>query len=303
MLGTLIVSLSFLQLGVIVGGFAIIYHRLNAVRNELEEIKRTLAKIGKQIDLTVDARFFAALELLNKMQEMQDPCNRQRSAAQALNSFLEVEDYYRNRLEMELQEGWMVAPLLKMLILAQVGAMLCYLALGENTCAWKHLAEKRERVTQPYLERWYDMVVGVEPALVLHPETGISLRRLTMLMCWRTPDLTREKASENLSADIWRVARESIKPEKFPPSLRDDPEKAPMKRLLDRDRDHRFLKGLGMAFEQIETLYGAVRCLEGYQIELEQMNRLGMSPDRILPASLSTDALVVCVPRDSELLS
>lgn len=182
-LGTLIVSRSFLQLGVIVGGFAIIYLRLNAVRNELEEIKRTLAK------------------------------------------------------------------------------------------------------------------------LVLHPETGISLRRLTMLMHWRTPDLTGEEASENLSAAIWRVARESIKPEKFPPSLRDDPEKAPMKRLLDRDRDHRFLKRLGMAFEQIETLYGAVRCLEGYQIELEQMDRLGMSPDRILPASLSTDALVVCVPRDSELLS
>ncbi len=108
--------------------------------------------------------------------------------------------------------------------------MLCYLALWENICAWKHLAEKRESVTKPNLERWYNTVVGVEPALVLHPETGVSLRQLTMLMRWRTPDLTGEEASENLSAAIWRVARESIKPEKFPPSLRDDPEKAPMNR-------------------------------------------------------------------------
>jgi len=37
-------------------------------------------------------------------------------------------------------------------------------------------------------------------------------------------------------------------------------------------------------FEQIETLYSAVRCLEGYQIELEQMERLGSPLTRILPA-------------------
>jgi hypothetical protein len=55
-------------------------------------------------------------------------------------------------------------------------------------------------------------------------------------------------------------------------------------------------------FEQIETLCGAVRCLEGYQIELEQMERLGSPPARMLPAPSSEGELMVCVPNDSELL-
>ena len=55
-------------------------------------------------------------------------------------------------------------------------------------------------------------------------------------------------------------------------------------------------------FEQIETLCGAVRCLEGYQIELEQMERLGVPPTTTLPAPSSAGELMVCVPSDSELL-
>ena len=55
-------------------------------------------------------------------------------------------------------------------------------------------------------------------------------------------------------------------------------------------------------FEQIETLYGAVRCLEGYQIELEQMERLGVPLAAMLHAPSSAGELIVCVPSDSELL-
>ncbi len=61
--------------------------------------------------------------------------------------------------------------------------------IGGNDFARRHLAEGRERVIEPYLRLWYDMVIGVEPALVLHPETGISLRRPALLMRWRKNDL------------------------------------------------------------------------------------------------------------------
>ena len=302
-LHTLSVSLSFLQLGVTVAGFAIIYQRLEAIRKELEAIKQMLAKISKQIDLTVDARFFAALDRLRTLREMQNPRNRRSSAEQALASFLEVEHYYRGRLDMELHEGWTVVPLLKMRILARVGAMHCYLELGENDVARRHLAEGREHVIEPYLRRWYDMVIGVEPALFLHPETGISLRRLALLMRWRKndPSLAGEEILEDLTAAIWRIAREGIRQEKFPPSLRDDPTFLGMRMPLPND-DNRFLKRLGTAFEQIETLYGAVRCLEGYQIELEQMERLGISLATMLPAPSSAGELIAYVPNDSELL-
>ncbi len=309
-LHTLSVLLAFLQPGVIVGGFAIIYQRLEAIRKELEAIKQMLAKIGKQIDLTVDARFFAALDRLRTLREMHHPRNRRSSAEHALTSFLEVEHYYRGRLDMELHEGWTVVPLLKMMILARVGAMHCYLELGENDVARRYLAEGREHVIEPYLWRWYDMVIGVEPALFLHPETGISLRRLALLMRWRKndPSLTGEETLEDLPAAIWRIAREgiSISRAKFPPSLRDDP---PEEGFPGRIRipfmpndDNCFLKRLGTAFEQIETLYGAVRCLEGYQIELEQMERLGVPPATMLPAPSSAAELMACVPNDSELL-
>ncbi|MBO9325692.1 MAG: hypothetical protein J7463_09930 [Roseiflexus sp.] len=49
-----------------------------------------LAKISTQIDLTVDARFSEALDLLRTLREMQNPRNRRSSAEQALASFLEV---------------------------------------------------------------------------------------------------------------------------------------------------------------------------------------------------------------------
>ncbi len=306
-LHTLSVLLAFLQPGVIVGGFAIIYQRLEAIRKDLEDIKQMLAKIGKQIDLTVDARFFAALDLLRTLREMHNPRNRRSSAEQALTSFLEVEHYYRGRLDMELHEGWTVVPLLKMMILARVGAMHCYLELGENDVARRHLAEGREHVIEPYLWRWYDMVIGVEPALFLHPETGISLRRLALLMRWRKndPSLTGEEILEDLPTAIWRIAREgiSISRAKFPPSLATIRQVTSLTSIKGRlNNDNRFLKRLGTAFEQIETLCGAVRCLEGYQIELEQMERLGSPPARMLPAPSSEGELMVCVPNDSELL-
>ncbi|MCS6842459.1 MAG: hypothetical protein NZ699_10690 [Roseiflexus sp.] len=284
--------------------------RLDTIANDLNTIKQTLERIERKIDLAVDATTIrTALDLAHRAFEMRDQGNRRDHAHQAITKFLEAENYYRRLLDDEYdQGGWLIDPLLKTLILARVGAARCYLRLGETAVARRILGEGYT-VLEPYARRWFDAVIGAKPALFLHPETGVSLERLTLLMRWRAnnPALSASSVFEELRADLWKSAAQDVNQWKqpFPAALREDLDVKPL--VWKRNRDKiatRFLKRLTDAYTRIETVYAAVRCIEGYRLELEQMERTGLSLDELdqRSALLSAgSALIVHIPKDSEL--
>jgi hypothetical protein len=305
----LIASTSLLTLGVTVIGFALMRKRLDTIAKDIASIKQTLERMERKLDLSLDAKVRTALDLARRAFEMHDPVNRRDHAHQAATMFLEAEHYYRSLLDAEYGEGgWLIAPLLKTLTLARVGAARCYLGLGE-TAAARSLLSEGYIVLEPYVQRWFDAVVGVRPALVLHPATGISLERLTLLMRYRQhdPALSGTAVFEQLRAELWKSAVQDINQwrQPFPPVLREDPEVTPLDWALHREKiTTRFLARLADTCTQIETVYAAVRCIEGYRLELEQIERMGLSPDELDQqcALLSSDsALIVHVPKDSEL--
>ncbi len=306
---TLIASTSLLTLGVAVVGFALMMKRLDTIKKELDTIKQSLERIERKVDLTVASTLGTALDLARRAFEMHDPGNRREHAHQAIEKFSDAEHYYRGLLEDEyVQGGWLIAPLLKTLILARVGAARCYLNLGEMSAARNSLGEGY-RMLEPYVQRWFDATIGVRPALLLHPGTSVSLGRLTLLTRWRRndPALTIPSVFEELRADLWKSAVQDINQwrQPFPLALREDPEVTPLDWVLHREKiTTRFLARLADACTQIETVYAAVRCIEGYRLELEQIERMGLSPDELdqQSALLSSDsALIVHVPKDSEL--
>lgn len=79
----------------------------------------------------------------------------------------------------------------------------------------------------------------------------------------------------------------------------------PLGWVLNRDKiTARFLKRLTDEYTQIETVYAAVRCIEGYRLELEQIERIGLSPDELDQRSAllsSGSSLIVHIPQDSAL--
>lgn len=309
---TLIASTSLLTLGVTAIGFALVTKRLDAIAKDLSTIRQTLERIERKIDLSVDATTIrTALDLARGAFEMRDPGNRRDHAHQAITKFLEAENYYRRLLDDEYsQGGWRIAPLLKILILARVGAARCYLNLGETAMARRSLGEGYNML-ESYVQRWFDTTIGARPALFLHPETGNSLDRLTLLMRWRRndPAITASAVFEELRADLWKSASEDINQWKqsFPPALQEDPEMTPLGRVLNRDKiTARFLERLADAYTQIETIYAAVRGIEGYRLELEQIERIGLSLDELDQQSAllsSGNSLIVHIPQDSALYS
>ncbi|MCS6940900.1 MAG: hypothetical protein NZM94_16615 [Roseiflexus sp.] len=138
---------------------------------------------------------------------------------------------------------------------------------------------------------------------------GVSLERLTLLMRWRTnnPALSASSVFEELRADLWKSAAQDVNQWKQPflPALREDPEAKPLDQVRNRDKiATRFLARLTDAYTRIETVYAAVRCIEGYRLELEQIERMGLLLDELdqRSALLSAgSALIAHIPKDSEL--
>jgi hypothetical protein len=307
---------SLLNLSVTAIGFAMVMQRLNAIQHKLDAIAKVLEEVNRKLDLSFYANFQAALDLARSAFAMQGEANRRIGATQAINRFLEAEHHYLGLLDMELEAGSLaVAPFLNTLILTSVSVARCYLELDEIQSARDHLQQGNE-VLASRVRKFYDSVIGVNPAIYLHPELtdSISLTRLTQVLRYDDPTLTEAVAFESLRALFWQTAGEDPDPwlERLPDAVwrhEDDGrvKAGPIKRPRSKaDKLKRLLPRLPEAFAQVEQAVESVGCVEGFQIELDYLMENNISLDDWqnveLPATSPDDPIVLVIPQESELL-
>lgn len=308
---------SLLNLSVTAVGFAMVMRRLDTIETKLNAILGTLQEINRKLDLNFYANFRAALELARSAFAMQDERNRRVGATQAINRFLEAEQHYTSLLDMELEAGSLaVSSFLSTLILAYVSVGRCYLELGESRTARRHLQEGSQTLASR-VQEFYTSVIGVNPAIYLHPDLAgsISLERMTQLLRYEDPDLTVAGVFEKLRGALWETASRSpaswvdnLPESLWRPSVDGEKRTGPIKRSRSQEEMFsRLLPRLPEAFAQVEQAVESASCVNGFQIELGYLIEHGISFDEWrqieLPPFTQDDPIVWMIPRESELLS
>ena len=308
-------AVSILNLSITAVGFAVVMKRLAAVERRLTSISKMLEGIGRKIDLSFCANLRAALELARTAFAMTGENNRQAAATQAINRFLETEHLYLGLIDIELSEGgWTVSPLLHTQILATVSASRCYLELGEMETARRHLLEGAAAI-EPRVRRFHETVVGVNPAIYLHPKLAdaVTLERMTKLLHWELPGLAETQVFEKLRKSIWETA--SLNPDpwlkKLPTALWNhdvdgETKFGPVKRRRSSDEMfERLLPRLPDAFDQVEQAHEALGCVRGFEAELQFLLENKISFDDWqqvkMPSTSADDWLVCLIPENSDL--
>lgn len=307
---------SLLNLSVTAVGFAVVIQRLNLIEHKLDAISQELKKINRKLDLSFYANFRAALELAHSAFAMQDETNRRISATQAINRFLEAEHHYLGLLDMELETGTSaIFPFFSTLILAYMSVAHCYIELSEIQTARRHLQEGSQTLIER-LEKFYDMLIGVNPAIYLHPKLAntITLERMTQVMRHRNPTLTESEAFEELRQLLWETSATDpdLWLKKLPVSLwnSDVDGKVKVKKVTLRNRKpekkiESLLLRLPEAFAQVEQAIETVGCVNGYQIELDYLLANNFNFDDWqnieIPHFSKNDPIVLVIPEESEL--
>ncbi len=314
-LAQLATATALLNLSVSAIGYAVMMRRLDVIESRLDAIAGTVESINRKLDLAFYANLRAALDMARSAFEMQDLANRRSSAMQPIHRLHEAQHHYLGLVDDDFEAGgWAVAEHLGTLILACVSTARCYAELGEMETAQRTLSEGL-RAIEPRVRRYYDSIIGVSPALFLHPglTPAIPFRRMADLMRSQNPALADAQIVDSLREGIWAVATEGLDAalKRLPPAVwtphlhgvkRKGPFIAPTRAEEVRTRQ---LERLSEAFGKVEWLSEAMRCAEGFVLELEYLDAAGIDLDtwqRLpLPDDAAAAGLVWLLPQDSEL--
>ncbi len=314
-LAQLATATALLNLSVSALGYAVMMRRLDVIESRLDAIAGTVESINRKLDLSFYANLQAALDMERSAFEMQDLGNRRSSAMQAIHRLHEAQHHYLGLVDDDFESGgWAVSEHLSIVLLACVSAARCYAQLGEMETARRTLSEGLLAI-EPRVRRYYDSIIGVNPALFLHPGLAsmIPFHRLAALMRYQDPAPTDGQIIDSLREAVWTVADvgldtalKGLPPAVWTPHLhgvkRKGPFIAPTRAEEVRARQ---LERLAEAFGKVEGIHEAVRCAEGFVLELEYLGSAGidLTSWQRLPLSddAATEGLVWLLPLDSEL--
>ncbi|MDY6899439.1 MAG: NC domain-containing protein [Cyanobacteriota bacterium] len=274
-LGLLNLGVSTLTLAVSISGFHRINKRLDKIENDLQYIKKTLWKnhqeLVKKIEFSHYTNFKAALILANNAFTMSNIENCKASAMQAINRFLEAEEYYSAYLDEDLHsQGRVIDEYLETLTLAYLAEIRCYLKLEEIPTAYSRLQEA-EKLLKSKFQEYIKILLTSNPAAYLHPDLKeqISLTRLTNIYRWFNNSIDENYVYEKLRQDLFKIA---YKPEDWKNSL----PQAVWKHIIYEGYPRTFLQ-LTKLMEKIEFIIETHRRIIGYHMELETMMHLNIS--------------------------
>ena len=270
---------SVLNLGVSVMGFVVIAQRLKELEQRLQQTQEILNKINHKIDLGFYANFRAAIDLAINAFTMSKLENRERSAMQAINRFLEAEHAYTDYTDTELKQKSQIADeYLLTLSLAYLAEARCYLELGEPDIALRRFQEGAT-VLRSRTQKYIDLLLTSNPAAYLHPQFKgqIDLRRLTRIYQWADPTLDEnavfEMQRENL-AKLMEDPNQWIT--SLPPAIWDSRVDWVGKAFWDDPKPQIFAR-LPKTLETIESVIETNNRFEGYQAEIQTIGQLGIT--------------------------
>jgi tetratricopeptide (TPR) repeat protein len=274
-IGVLNLGFSALNLAVSVSGFRQVNKRLRKIEDELKRIKEQLSKdhqeLAKKIDFTFYANFRAALNLAHNAFTMLDIDNRRVSAMQAINRFLEAEEYYLAYADEDLEKrGWTADEYLLTLALAYLSEVRCYLKLEEIPTAYRRIQEA-EKLLQNRFQKYVNILLTSNPAAYLHPELkeDIDLTRLTHIFQWLHPEMDENTVYQQQRKNLFKIA---YKPDEWKDSL----PTAVWKHIHYKGYPGTFLE-LPKVMKKMEIFVETHQRIKGYRIEIESMMKLGVS--------------------------
>jgi tetratricopeptide (TPR) repeat protein len=197
-------AIGSLNLAVSSMSFVVVLKRLNNIIQKLEQTNQQLNTIDYKIDLSFYSNFRAAIDLAQNAFTMTNIEVSKMSALQAINRFLEAEHYYSKLIDMEMDNGCLVAnEYLSSLCLAYVTEVRCYLELEELDTARRRLKEGISAI-RPRYERFINILLTSNPASYLHPNLKghIDLNRLTRIYQWIDPGIK--------PSDVFEIQRKNI---------------------------------------------------------------------------------------------
>ena len=308
-LSSAISTASVLNFAVSSMGFAVVMKRLGAVEQQLQQAREALRLVDYKIDLSFYANFRAALDLATNALTMSNLENREVSAMQAINRFLEAEQHYMHLVDLELEQGSEIAyEYLLTLALAYVAEVRCYLQLEEVETANRRLGKGVAEI-RPRYEQLVKVLLTPNPAVYLHPalKEKIDLRRLTAVYRWLDPSLDESSVFEAQRENLFKLAENPQEwadslpsafgiakrghlamlkgalpslPAAFPRGRRNPETEEDTVMIYDR---------LPRMFEMIEEVIETEGRFEMYGLEMEAVSRLGMSFDEWVHLAPSSD--------------
>lgn len=300
-------AVSVLNLGVSVIGFAVIAQRLKELEQRLQQAQELLNKINHKVDFGFYANFRAAIDLAVNAFTMSKRENREHSAMQAINRFLEAEHVYTDYTDAELkQKSQIIDEYLLTLSLAYLAEARCYLELGESDTALRRFQEG-STVLRSRTQKYINLLLTSNPAAYLHPQFKgqIDLRRLTRIYQWSDPTLDEnavfEMQRENLAElienpDQWVNS--------LPPAIWDSKVDWVGKAFWDNPQPQIFSR-LPNTLETIECVIETNNRFEGYQAEIQTIGQLGITFHEWLQLTPATknepdqDRLMYIIPSKS----
>ncbi|MFQ4138279.1 hypothetical protein PGN35_018365 [Nodosilinea sp. PGN35] len=189
---------SMLTMGASVLGFTVIYAKLKEIEGQLKEFQKAMEDIDEKIDMSFYANFRAALDLVRNAFSMSEESNRQNSALQAINRFLEAEHIYSDMLNKHLEyQSPICGEYLLTLYLAYLAEVRCYLELGEYDTALRRFKEGKTQIQQ-YAKTYINILLTERPIIYLYPQTmgSVDLSRLTKIYQWKDSSLNESAVFE-----------------------------------------------------------------------------------------------------------
>ena len=266
---------SALNLAVSVTGFHQVNKRLRKIEKQLQEIKEGLSKhhqeLANKIDFGFYANFRAALNLAQNAFTMENIDNRRVSAMQAINRFLEAEEYYTTYADGDLKrQGRVADEFLLTLAFAYLAEVRCYLELEEIPTAYRRLKEA-EKVLSDRFQEYVNILLTSNPAAYLHPELKeqIDLTRLTHVFRWLDPTNDENSVYQQQRQNLFKIA---YKPDDWKDTL----PQAVWKHIQYKGYPGTFLE-LPKVMQKIEIIIETHHRLKAYNSEIEAMMQLNMS--------------------------
>ncbi|PSN13997.1 hypothetical protein C7293_13475 [filamentous cyanobacterium CCT1] len=276
---------SALTLGVTLAGFTVINHRLQNIEEHLKDIQTTLNKIDQKLDLSFYAKFRAALDIAKKAFEMENTENCKALAFQTIKSFAESEHVYTQYLDQNLQiQGRAMHEYLSILALIYLAETRCYLELGEYSSAMERLNEGYSKI-QNYTRLYIEMLLTSNPAAYITPflKEEISLSRLTRIYQWLDPSMGEGDVFEELRSKLFKWHADASMLNGFrwlkelPPAILTEDEFEKKGYFQRSEQVEQALSCLPKVMERMESAIETCNRLNGYQAEVQTMEKFGIS--------------------------
>lgn len=284
-------AVSVLNLGVSVIGFAVIAQRLKELEQRLKQAEELLKKVNRKIDLSFYANFRAAIELVTNAFTMTKTENRESSALQAINRFLEAEHIYTEYTDIEIEQKSKIADeYLLTLSLAYLAEAHCYLELEEYNTAL-HRFQEGAKVLHSRIDKYVKILLTSNPAVYLDPRFRgqIDLRRLTRIYQWLDSKWDENSVFDMQRMNLFMLAQDPNKSiESIPPAIWDSKIDWVGKAIWDDPKPQIYAR-LPKTLAVMESLIETNRRFESYQTEVQAISQLGIKFHDWLKLTPSTE--------------